>query len=97
MPCQRLFEHKQVYRSSVLLGLIITENFSLKFGAKELLSASLSCELEAVFRASPSLYLDHKIIRDYAWCQFILKLLWAFDSLDFPSPPVSFQEGLQNK
>lgn len=37
---QRLFEHRQVYRSSVLLGLIVTGNFSLKLGAKELVGAS---------------------------------------------------------
>lgn len=38
---QRLFEHEQVYRSSILLGLIILGNFRFKFGAKELVSASL--------------------------------------------------------
>lgn len=72
---QRLFESKRVYRSSILLGLIITEKFSLQFGAKELVSASLSYEVEAVFRASVSFYLDHKITGDYPWCPFILQLL----------------------
>lgn len=38
---QGLFEHKQVYRSSILLGLIVIGNFSLKLGAKELVPAFL--------------------------------------------------------
>lgn len=47
---QRLFEREQVYRSSVLLGLIILGNFSFKFGAKELVRASLfptGCQLRS--------------------------------------------------
>lgn len=53
MHCRRIFEHKQIYRSSILLGLIIIiGDFCLQFGAKELVSISLLPMNWKLFRAS---------------------------------------------